>query len=471
MILKTFLGTLAYLFMFSAQANVIGHDVQNFNPLTSGLDFVSVHSSETLRPCVVNCGIFLNYAKNSLPNFPGKGDVNDSLISSDINIGIGLMRRWDLGLSISQVHSQSVDTDPQGIEYEETGLTDIRVNTKFRFLGDYNGGMAFVLSASFNQTENNPYNGIDAGPTINLELVADTQINEKVAVAANLGYRLRDPGEEIAVDDLCNTPGGCYNSGQTIEPFGDNWVASLAANYLVTDWNTKFIAEVYGSLPVDEAANTSTREQVTLEALLGAKKDFTDKFSGHIGGGFGLIDGSASPDFRIYSGINYALGPMNLGFCRSSDDPVIVKVEEGQDPAEAIMIAEDEAPPVQENIIEPELDEEVFVIRDVLFDTNKHEIKPEADQTIKDVAGKLQRPGGFKSVVVEGHTDSRMPEAYNQSLSERRAKSVMKRLISLGITEDKISAVGKGELEPIADNGNYQGRALNRRVEFRVRWR
>ena len=64
-----------------------------------------------------------------------------------------------------------------------------------------------------------------------------------------------------------------------------------------------------------------------------------------------------------------------------------------------------------------------------------------------------------------------MPDAYNQALSERRAKSVMKRLIELGIPSDKITAVGKGELEPIADNGNYQGRALNRRVEFRVRWR
>jgi len=444
-----FLVSLLFLISISAQANNIGHDVQNFNPLTSGLDFVTVNSSETLRPCVINCGVFVNFAKNSLPNFnvplnaASINDHSDSLVSSDVNIGIGLMKRWDLGLSVSSVLSQSVDSDIQGIEYEQKGLTDIRVNTKIRFYGDYNGGLAVVLGGSLNQTENNPYTGIDNGITWNLELVGDTQINRKIgkiALAANIGYRIKSSGDPIPIDDLCSTgPGTCPGSGENIAPFGDSIIGSLAANYLVEDWGTKFIAELYGSIPAEDTANSSDREQTTLEFGLGAKKDFSDKFSGHLGGGLGVIKGSASPDFRLYAGVNYALGP--LSFCKKA--PAVVKVEEGQDPAEAIMVAEDNPPePTPEP--EPEQDEEVFVIRDVLFDTNKSYLKPEADSTIKDVAEKLKRPGGFKSVQVEGHTDSRMPESYNQALSERRAKSVMKRLIELGIPQDKITAVGKG---------------------------
>ncbi len=469
---------LALLFFYGAvtQANVIGHDVQNFNPLTSGLDFVTVHSSETLRPCTINCGLFLNFAKNSLPNFDTvtldptqEDDHDDSLVSSDLNVGIGLTRRWDLGLSISNVHSQDVESNVQGIEYEETGLTDIRVNTKIRFVGDYDGGLALILGASWNQTTNNPYTGKDNGPTINIQLAADTMLANRMSIGANIGYRIKDNGEPLKIGELCNTGNCVGNATEDIQPFGDQFVASLAANYFFQDWNTKLIGELYGSMPTEDAVNTSSREQTTLEAVVGLKKDFTDKFSGHLGGGFGILNGSASPDFRVYSGINYVIGPFS--FCETTEKPVIAKVEEDQSPAEAILEAE-AAPP--EPVAEPEEpveDEEVFVIRDVLFDTNKHFLRSEADATIRDVAEKLKRPTGFKSVTVEGHTDSRMPEDYNQALSERRANSVMKRLIELGIPEDKISAVGKGELEPIADNGNAQGRALNRRVEFRVRWR
>lgn len=53
----------------SAHANVVGTDMQNFNTITSGLDFVTVESSETLRPGVVNLGLFFNYAVNTLPYF------------------------------------------------------------------------------------------------------------------------------------------------------------------------------------------------------------------------------------------------------------------------------------------------------------------------------------------------------------------------------------------------------------------
>ena len=52
-----------------AQANVVGADTQNFNPTNDGLDFVTVHSSKTLSPGLLNLGVFVNYAVNSLPNY------------------------------------------------------------------------------------------------------------------------------------------------------------------------------------------------------------------------------------------------------------------------------------------------------------------------------------------------------------------------------------------------------------------
>src|SRR5690606_20770787 len=88
------------LFHSQAFANVVGADTQNFNPTTSGLDFVTVHSSETLQPGILNFGLFFNYAVNSLPNYVKQGtqerfSFSDTLLSSDFNFGLGLAQNWD----------------------------------------------------------------------------------------------------------------------------------------------------------------------------------------------------------------------------------------------------------------------------------------------------------------------------------------------------------------------------------------
>jgi OOP family OmpA-OmpF porin len=72
------------------------------------------------------------------------------------------------------------------------------------------------------------------------------------------------------------------------------------------------------------------------------------------------------------------------------------------------------------------------------------------------------------SVVVEGYTDDSGDAAYNQQLSEKRAEAVKAELVANGANPDKISTVGHGEDNPIADNSTREGRAKNRRVEIKV---
>jgi hypothetical protein len=83
-----FIGPFPGLFSLkSAKANVVGADTQNFNPITSGLDFVTVQSSATLSPWVFNFGYFLNYAVNSLPEYEEGGsrtNFSDSLLSANL---------------------------------------------------------------------------------------------------------------------------------------------------------------------------------------------------------------------------------------------------------------------------------------------------------------------------------------------------------------------------------------------------
>ena len=135
-----------------AMANVVGPDAQNFNPITSGLDFVTVQSSETLKPGIFNLGLFLNYAVNSLPYFETnqqKTQFNDTLLGLDLNAGVGLTPFWDVGISLPQILNQSVD-DTNGArgEFAATGATEVRVNSKFRLFGDDSRGFAIVLSGN-----------------------------------------------------------------------------------------------------------------------------------------------------------------------------------------------------------------------------------------------------------------------------------------------------------------------------------
>ena len=68
------------------------------------------------------------------------------------------------------------------------------------------------------------------------------------------------------------------------------------------------------------------------------------------------------------------------------------------------------------------------------------------------------------TAVIEAHTDSKGSDSYNQTLSERRAVSVVNSLKSYGIESTRLRAVGYGESQPIASNDNEEGKAQNRRV-------
>jgi outer membrane protein OmpA-like peptidoglycan-associated protein len=103
----------------------------------------------------------------------------------------------------------------------------------------------------------------------------------------------------------------------------------------------------------------------------------------------------------------------------------------------------------------------------VLFATGKSMLLPIAQQRLADVA-KALKDQGFKSLLVEGHTDAQGSADKNMVLSQQRADSVRMDLISHGIPSDKIRAMGIGSTRPVADNGTAEGRANNRRVEIVV---
>ena len=111
---------------------------------------------------------------------------------------------------------------------------------------------------------------------------------------------------------------------------------------------------------------------------------------------------------------------------------------------------------------------EIPDLQGVNFEFDKADLTAEGRSILDRGAAVLE---GNPTVRVEivGHTDARGADAYNQSLSERRADSVRAYLESKGIAANRLSASGRGESAPVASNDTDEGRAQNRRVELTAR--
>ncbi len=106
-----------------------------------------------------------------------------------------------------------------------------------------------------------------------------------------------------------------------------------------------------------------------------------------------------------------------------------------------------------------------FITYGITFDVGKSTIKPESMGEINRIV-QLMNENPDLRFSVEGHTDSTGNAASNQTLSEARSKAIVDKLVEMGISADRLTASGKGQNSPIADNATDEGRAKNRRVEF-----
>jgi outer membrane protein OmpA-like peptidoglycan-associated protein len=110
---------------------------------------------------------------------------------------------------------------------------------------------------------------------------------------------------------------------------------------------------------------------------------------------------------------------------------------------------------------------EIIVLTGVNFAFNSDKLTPGSRAILDKQVAKIKASPGMK-VQVAGHTDSIGSDAYNQKLSEKRAKAVMDYFIAQGIPASQLSSVGYGKFRPIAPNDTEEGRAKNRRVELHI---
>ncbi len=107
----------------------------------------------------------------------------------------------------------------------------------------------------------------------------------------------------------------------------------------------------------------------------------------------------------------------------------------------------------------------VITLGDVLFDTNKAQLKSGGTRNLEKLAGFLKQYPQ-RQAKIEGYTDSVGSADHNQELSDRRANAVRTSLVNMGVSNDRITTHGYGKESPVASNDTPAGRQMNRRVEI-----
>ena len=117
---------------------------------------------------------------------------------------------------------------------------------------------------------------------------------------------------------------------------------------------------------------------------------------------------------------------------------------------------------------EPGIEGEVFeskLLKDIRFDFDKYDIRPEDAPILKENAALLKKYSKVK-IQIEGHCDERGTNEYNLALGERRANSTKTYILTLGIPSDRISTISYGEEKPQDPGHNEEAWANNRRAHF-----
>ena len=430
----------------SASANIIGSDFQNFNPAMSVYDYVTVHSTKTLKPGQFSLGLHVNYAVNTLPYFDSVDgaeldtlkDYSNGITAGDFNLAVGVLKNLDLTLAIPYIFDQELKkTSNYYGSFDRVGNTELRGGFKWAAIPLESFGLAFVGTVNYNRIRNNPYAGSEEWPAFSLESVGELDFG-LVRTAANFGYRWRKPGDTIPFDD--ETP---------IEPFEDQWIYSAAVDVQIPTTDFHALLESYGSYTDKDTSSLSPRNASVIEGNLAIRYQPYENFFAQLGVGREMRHAVSSADQRYFGGIVWAIGPFS---------------SEAKPQPAPILPPQPKAAPLQTRIID---------LEDVLFNFNSDRVREDIEAgKLRSLREALADPRKVEKIIIEGHACAIGTETYNLDLSERRADSLVDWVVeNFGFPREKVIPVGFGEQVPYESNITESKRRRNRRVRFSITYR
>lgn len=293
--------------------------------------------------------------------------------------------------------------------------------------------------------------------------------NGKWSEPVNLGYPINTPDDDLFFTIAASGTHAYMMGDARADGYGDRDiyvvtfilekpVLTNAEDNLIA-WRTEPVSEtsMESTLAVNTASLTllkgrildeATREPVEANIILAdnAKNEELATFTSNSATGKYLVS--------LPSGKNYGIAVKANGYLFHSENFDIPNAAAYQEIEKDIYLKK------------VEVGKEI-VLRNIFFDFNKATLRPESKYELENLT-QLMRENPTIKIEISGHTDNVGSAAYNKTLSQSRAKSVVDYLINAGIPADRMTSVGYGFEKPIASNETAEGRQLNRRTEFKI---
>jgi len=284
---------------------------------------------------------------------------------------------------------------------------------------------------------------------------------------------------------------------------GSEYTVSLGGMFRLPDLGRFFdinaMAEMNLATPTASPfslAEFADQRKSAWEVLLGLRSKFAEHWGAELAMGRGIAahSGYAREAFRAIASIRYDfdLAAHPSGLLADSDGDGVPDSEDAcpmqPGPAEFDGCPDSDGDQVPDNVdkcpnepgpadnggcpLGPPFvvleDSQIRLRGNVLFDLGKANIQKQSFPLLDEVAALLKSRPDINLLEVEGHTDNRGARAYNQDLSDGRAKAVVDYLVKKGVSQRRLRSRGFAFDRPVTSNADALGRAKNRRVEFQI---
>jgi outer membrane protein OmpA-like peptidoglycan-associated protein len=498
-------------------ARAEGFDAELFKPTTSTTGFIGQDGDATLPAGVLQVRLTLDIASDLLIlRDPATGEpvvVTDpatgEVISSDGRVlgrrtglslgagyGIGTWLELSASLPMALAQTGNLLLVNRSDSLAKTALGDLRLGAKARIFGAGRFGVAGSLTLVVPTGDDQSFAG--AGTVVAIPRLIAGVHTGRAAFAANLGYALRQPGGagNLEVDDEV--------------------LVGAGARFDLVPGMLWALADGYTRLGVQ---GSGSEREMPAEAMFALRWRVSGPWMVEGGGGFGLNHGYGAPKLRGLLSLSYAPTPMVRPAVRPDTEVVMdeekapvpeppppdrdgdgipdakdacpdepedlngVKDDDGCPDADqdgdGILDKDDKCPTEKEvvNGVDDqdgcpdeglfELKEDRIILEErVLFDTERARVKSKGKRVLKAVVVLWNQHPDYEKMIIEGHTDERGSDAYNQKLGEKRAEAVRDALVAQGFPADKIEIVSYGRSRPVDTSKTEAAWQKNRRTEF-----
>jgi outer membrane protein OmpA-like peptidoglycan-associated protein len=411
-------------------------DASIFNPSPDVSRYLNTRQAENLRQWKPAGGFFLDYGNAPIKvvdlTTGSTQKIVGSTYTAHVTGAIGLTDWVQIGLDVPVLMYETFSNPNAGAvtggptEKYAGKLGDIKMEAQFQLLdiNRYNVGVALAPFAQFPTGKKSIFfsNEQMSG---GIRAIIEGKIKNRAYFAGNFGYQYLQRNQ--------------YFAGSTDAFIGSLFLFGVGGHVNVGK-GFSIIGEGTGETVLSNFFKAATQTPIT---LLGGARYTVENGAAQglqftLAGGSGITKGVGAPKGEAVLSIAYRR-------------PNVVRL-----------------PELTPSNVDARADEKILITQKIHFEFNRSIIRPISYPILDDVVQLLKLNPQIKRVQVEGHTDAIGGDAYNQRLSESRAKAVVAYLVSKGVASDRLTAIGYGRSRPIADNSTAEGRAKNRRTEFTV---